>query len=412
MKDSGVIAIVGGGAAGFFAAISAAESRTRDKVLLFEGGNRLLRKVKISGGGRCNLTHHCFDPMELSKNYPRGSRELRGAFHAWQPQDTISWFEENGVDTKTEEDGRIFPASDQSQTIIDCLLNSAKQAGVSLKMEKRLLDLRREDTHWELEFSGSEVVRANCVCLALGSLKESGILNALKSLGHSIEPLIPSLFAFNLADHPLKELAGVSVADAKIRTLPLGKPHSGPILITHRGLSGPAVLRASAWDAKSLAEQKYEFEAKINWLGDKSKERLIGEFVDFRKDRGKVSLAQSPYPQIPKRLWRKLVEISGLGMTTTWSHLSREKSLRLAENLANYAIQVNGKTTNKEEFVTCGGIDLKEVNFRTMQSKIQPGLFFAGECLDFDGITGGFNFQAAWTTGRIAGISMAEICSS
>ena len=401
--------MIGAGAAGFFAAISAAESNPKAKVILFEGDRRALRKVKVSGGGRCNLTHHCFDPIELSKNYPRGAKELKSSFYRWQPQDTICWFENRGVKTKTEKDGRMFPASDQSQTIIDCLLKSANESNVSIQMEKRLINLWKKRNQWQLEFEDKEKLLVDCICLALGSLKASGIVNALQDLGHTIEPLLPSLFAFNLSNHPFSELSGISVAAAEIQTLPSGKLQAGPILITHRGLSGPAVLRASAWDAKLLAAQNYTFQAKINWLRGRSKDEIAKDFKAFRVDLSKRALSESPYSEIPKRLWRKLVELSGIGKDTNWSQLNREKSRLLIDHLVEFRIQVKGKTTNKEEFVTCGGINLKEVDFRTMQSKLQPNLFFAGECLDFDGITGGFNFQAAWTTGKIAGESMAGI---
>ena len=408
MEEKEKLIVIGGGAAGFFTAISAAEKNPKAEIIILEGGNRVLRKVKISGGGRCNLTHHCFDPLELSKHYPRGSRELRGAFHHWQPGDTIEWFEKKGVKTKTESDGRMFPVSDQSQTIIDCLQLSSRKLGISIQLNQRVSGIAKEKDKWNLHLSSGGTLTADKVCLALGSLKESNILDQLRELGHTIHPLIPSLFAFNLPDHPMRDLSGLSVQNARIQTLPKGISQKGPLLITHRGLSGPAILKASAWDAEQLAGVNYKFEVLVNWLGSYSSHDLADDFKMLRNENSKQRVSQNPFPEIPKRLWGRLVSLAQIENDTTWAHLSREKSIYLQNNLSAMRFKVDGKTTNKEEFVTCGGICLKEVDFRCMESKLHQRLFFAGECLNLDGITGGFNFQAAWTTGRIAGQSMGK----
>ena len=408
MEEKEKLIIIGGGAAGFFTAISAAEQNPSAEISILEGGNKVLRKVKISGGGRCNVTHHCFEPLELSKHYPRGSRELRGAFHHWQPRDTIEWFEKKGVKTKTESDGRMFPVSDQSQTIIDCLQQSSRKLGVSIQLNQRVSGIVKEKDKWKLHLSSGNTMTADKVCLALGSLKESNILNQLRALGHTIHPLIPSLFAFNLPNHPMKDLSGLSVKNASVQTSSTGKAQAGPLLITHRGLSGPAILKASAWDAEQLARVNYKFEVSVNWLHSHSSQDLADHFNMLRNEHPTQRISLNPFPEIPKRLWSRVVSLVQIENDTTWAHLSREKNLCLQNNLSAMSFKVEGKTTNKDEFVTCGGICLKEVDFRKMESKLHHGLFFAGECLNLDGITGGFNFQAAWTTGRIAGLAMGS----
>ena len=402
------LAIIGGGAAGYFTALTAAEKNPHAQIFIIEAGNKVLRKVRISGGGRCNLTHSCFEPQKLSTHYPRGSRELRAAFHQWQPRDTIEWFEKRGVKTKTEEDGRVFPATNQSQTIINCLTNTSQKAGINLLLNNRLLSMKKWKQGWKLSLCSGRIIFADRVCLALGSLKGSDINNSITDLQHTVHPLLPSLFSFNLNPHPLSELAGVSVENATVQTLPEGKKQVGPILITHRGLSGPAVLKASAWDAEELAKLNYKFEVSVNWIPSFSTAALQIMFSKFRTECPTQRVMQNPFAAIPKRLWHRFVSLSQIEENTTWAHLSRKQMLNLQMYLTKFRLPVNGKTTNKDEFVTCGGVCLKEVDFRTMESKKQNGLFFAGECLNLDGITGGFNFQAAWTTGRIAGEAMRK----
>lgn len=403
------ISIIGGGAAGFFAAITAAEADPSAEVTVYEKGNAFLTKVKISGGGRCNVTHACFDPAMLSKNYPRGSRELRGAFHEWQPQDTVEWFEARGVELKAEPDGRMFPVTDSSQTIIDCFMKSARDAGVILKTGIALHELQADpDGSFSLHFSNGETVRSDKVCITSGSLKASPLTRAIESLGHSIEPLAPSLFAFNIPDQRLDELAGLSVQDARVKLIPKSPVQSGPVLITHRGLSGPAILRLSAWEARRFAEQDYAVEISVNWLGKTSNEDLREAFSNNRAESGK-SLVKNKVPAgLPRRLWERLLESAAIAPETQWSQLTKDSENMLVHQLTDCRFQVKGKTTNKDEFVTCGGVRLKEIDFRRMESRIVSGLHFAGECLDIDGITGGFNFQAAWTGGRIAGLAMVS----
>jgi predicted Rossmann fold flavoprotein len=400
------IAIVGGGAAGYFAAITAAEANPAAQVTIYEQSKRTLTKVKISGGGRCNVTHSCFDPKELATRYPRGARELRGAFHRWQPQDTINWFAQRGVAIKAEPDGRMFPTTDDSQTIIDCFHQAARAAGVQLRKETGVKSITYQSS-FIIHLSDDTQVSADKVLIATGSLKASALTRALEALGHTIAPLAPSLFAFNLADKRSHGLAGLSVQNASVRTNDKKSTQTGPILITHRGLSGPAILRLSAWQARALQDENYHFAVTINWLGNVSENHVREQFCQLRK--GKTQVKTKVFDAIPRRLWERLVETVGIADDLKWAQLPKDKETALINELVNGSYNVQGKTTNKDEFVTCGGVKLKEIDFKTMESRKVPNLHFAGECLDIDGITGGFNFQAAWTGGRIAGLAMAEI---
>jgi len=399
------IAIIGAGAAGYFAAITAAEANPAARVTIFERTKKTLSKVKISGGGRCNVTHECFEPAKLATHYPRGSRELRGAFHRWQPQDTLSWFAERGVAIKAEADGRMFPTTDESQTIIDCFHRAACEAGVQLRKECGVNSICEDQGRFLLSLSDDSQVSADKVLIACGSLKASSLARSIERIGHTIAPLAPSLFAFNLADKRTHGLSGLSVQHASVRIDDKNSTQSGPILITHRGLSGPAILRLSAWQARALQEQNYHFEISVNWLGSVSEEQVREQFNRLRK--GKTRVRSKVFEQMPRRLWERLVEYVGISEETKWAQLTKEKETALSRELIDGRYNVQGKTTNKDEFVTCGGVCLKEINFKTMESQILPGLHFAGECLDIDGITGGFNFQAAWTGGRLAGLAMA-----
>ena len=402
------IAIIGAGAAGFFTAITAAETNPAADISLYERSSKTLSKVKISGGGRCNVTHHCFDPDKLAAHYPRGARELRAAFYRWQPQDTIDWFAQHKVVLKTENDGRMFPDTDSSQTIIDCFNQAVKTAGIRLQKNVGLKSLSKKPNHpFSLTLTDNSTAEADAVCIATGSLKASPLSHTLKALGHTIEPLAPSLFAFNLADKRTHGLSGLSVHDVTVRVLPDGLSQTGPLLITHCGLSGPAILRLSAWEARRLQQQNYHFDIEINWLGNRKLDQIKEHFFQLRKHHGRIMVKNKVFEAIPRRLWERIVNIAGISETTQWSQLSRQQEMQLIQELIAARFSIQGKTTNKDEFVTCGGICLKEVDFRTMESRKVPGLYFAGECLDVDGITGGFNFQAAWTTGHIAGKSMA-----
>ena len=399
------IAIVGGGAAGYFAAITAAEANPNAHVTIYEKTKKTLTKVKISGGGRCNVTHNCFEPAKLATHYPRGFRELRGAFHRWQPQDTINWFTERGVAIKTEADGRMFPTSNESQTIIDCFERAAHNAGVKLRKECGVKSLVKKNTQFILHLQDESQVSVDKVLVAAGSLKASTLTHSLEALGHSIAPLAPSLFAFNLADKRTHGLAGLSVQNASVCTEDKKSAQQGPILITHRGLSGPAILRLSAWQARTLQEHNYHFDIRINWLGSVSEYQLKEQFNRLRK--GRTQVRTKVFDQIPRRLWERLVQNVGVGDEVKWAQLPKEQESALIQEVINGRYSVQGKTTNKDEFVTCGGVSLKEINFKTMESRIVSGLHFAGECLDIDGITGGFNFQSAWTGGYLAGLAMA-----
>lgn len=413
------IAIIGGGAAGFFTAITTAEANPLATVTLYESSRHTLAKVKLSGGGRCNVTHHCFDPAKLASHYPRGARELLGAFHRWQPKDMIDWFAERGVTLKTERDGRMFPDTDRSQTIIDCFHSAACKAGVKWHTSLGLKALRQTSTgRFTLTLSNEVSTEADAVCIATGSLKASPLSRLFEALGHTIEPLVPSLFAFNVADQRTHGLSGLSVQDGSVSIASSGAPHgkactvkaqcqTGPILITHRGFSGPAILRLSAWHARYLQEHNYHFDITINWLGQTSALQVRERFAQLRQSNGHLAIKNNVFETIPRRLWERIIETVGISDSKPWSQLSKKMEPLLIQELIAARFSVQGKTRNKDEFVTCGGVRLNEIDFRTMQSKHIPKLHFAGECLDIDGITGGFNFQAAWTTGRIAGLAMA-----
>ena len=411
------IAIIGGGAAGYFAAITAAEANPSAQVTIYEQSKRTLTKVKISGGGRCNVTHNCLDPKELATRYPRGAHELRGAFHRWQPQDTIDWFAARGVATKSEPDGRMFPTTDDSQTIIDCFHNAAQSAGIQLRKECGIKSISHSQGRFIIHLPDGTQETTNKVLVASGSLKASSLTHSLEALGHTIASLAPSLFAFNLSDKRTQGLSGLAIQNATVSHVlsSLVKtasrqskpdPQTGPILITHRGLSGPAILRLSAWQARALQDENYHFEIQINWLGQVSKDQLREQFNRLRN--GKTEVKTKIFEQIPRRFWERLVEFAGIPQNLKWAQLPKDKETALIQELIAGRFKVQGKTTNKDEFVTCGGVSLKEIDFQTMESRLVPGLHFAGECLDIDGITGGFNFQAAWTGGRLAGLAMAN----
>jgi len=401
-------AIIGGGAAGFFSAVTLAQKNPDADISIFDSSKQFLRKVKISGGGRCNVTHSCFEPKELALHYPRGEKELKGAFYTWQPRDTVDWFEDRGVQIKTEDDGRMFPVSDNSQSIIDCLHRQVIKNGVVLCEGIGVKSLLHEEEQFTLGFSNGMSKRFDRVCVATGSMKSSSLTTSLEKLGHSIEPLAPSLFAFDITDERLKELAGISLENVSVRVKSNGKSQTGPILITHRGLSGPAILKLSAWEARQLNESDYQFEIELNWLGVRTESDLQTLFARMRNQKGQQLVKTKLFEELPRRLWEKILSSVKIEGTLQWAQLPKKLEAQLIKELITATFQVRGKTMNKEEFVTCGGIRLKEVNFKKMESRVIPHLYFAGECLDYDGITGGFNFQGAWTTGYIAGTSMAE----
>jgi predicted Rossmann fold flavoprotein len=403
------VVVVGGGAAGFFAAIAAAELGA--DVTVLEKTSRFLEKVRISGGGRCNVTHACFDTREFAMRYPRGERALLGPFQKFSARDTVAWFEARGVKLKTEADGRMFPVTDSSQTIVDCLMQAAEQAGVTLRTNCSVDSVNKNsDGSFELattpQHASVERITCDRVLLATGGCRAAAAGQLAVSLGHTLEPPVPSLFTFQIAAPWLRMLAGVSV-EAKVSVPAAKLRERGPLLVTHWGLSGPAVLKMSAWGARALHAVNYQFQLLVNWLPHLNPEKILAEFKARRDSDGAKLVVNVPLSPLTARLWEQLVLAAGVPRDTRWATLARAHASALAEHLTRTEFSVTGKSLNKDEFVTCGGVRLDEINFKTMESKICPGLFFAGELLDIDGITGGFNFQAAWTTGFIAGHAIA-----
>jgi predicted flavoprotein YhiN len=453
MRSRRVI-IVGGGAAGFFAAITCAEASPDAEVTVLERGPQFLSKVRISGGGRCNVTHACFDARELTTRFPRGERALLAPFKRFPASDTVAWFESRGVKLKTEKDGRMFPVSDASQTIIDCLVHAAKAAKVNLWHNRGVeRAVRRAGGGFELTLSRSasrpqihsrsayeegvreiaveqsaanscpnpipfvqgegddsrgEKLACDRLLLATGGCRAAAAGQLAVSLGHTLEPPVPSLFTFHIETPWLRELAGISVEPVEALVPGVGLREGGALLVTHWGLSGPVILRLSAWGARVLHQVNYRFPLHLNWLPQFDAEAISAELQSRRQRQAARFIVNSPISPLPARLWEQLVLAAGIASDTRWAALSRAACHELVQQLIRTQFQVAGKSLNKDEFVTCGGVRLREVNFKTMESRICPGLFLAGELLDLDGITGGFNFQAAWTTGWIAGKAMAR----
>lgn len=400
------IAVIGGGAAGFFGAITCAESNLEVRVRLFERSGDVLSKVRVSGGGRCNVTHACFDPKILVENYPRGAQALRGPLSRFQPRDTVDWFAQRGVELKTEADGRMFPVTDQSSTIVDCLITAADRAKVKVETQSHLVDLKHSGSGFMLVFENGQTRSADRVLLATGSSREG--YRWAEALGHTIVPPVPSLFTFQIADRRFGGLAGLSVSRARVELVAARLVQIGPVLITHWGLSGPAILKLSAWGARALHDAAYRMPLKINWLADLSAEELKAAFVKAKAGQPKkVVSGKSIFPTLPQRLWERFVESAGIPADRLWADFKKEEALKLGAVLQSSVYQIHGKGVFKEEFVTCGGVNLDEIHFKTMESKKCPGLYFAGEILDIDGVTGGFNFQNAWTTAYLAGKSLA-----
>lgn len=409
--------VIGGGAAGFFCAVNAARLNPQLQVILLEKTSKLLSKVKVSGGGRCNVTHACFDIPEMSKKYPRGSNFVKKTFYQFFTTDIIQWFEERGVKLKTEPDGRMFPITDSSQTIIDCLLKEADRFGMMIYLNTEVKNLMSDnDGKFVIELAklrtqNSELLHltSDFVCIACGGYPKSSMFNWLRELGHTIEEPVPSLFTFNMPGNPITKLMGISVEKAKVKIINSKLEEEGPLLITHWGLSGPAILRLSAWGARELAITGYEFRVIVNWLTDFSEQSLAEKFKSFRFEIASQKIINKSPFGLPYRLWEFLTEQSGINNETRWADLPAKNQNKLIRNLSAYEFIVKGKTTFKEEFVTAGGIKLSEVDANTMMSKKIQHLFFAGEILDVDGITGGFNFQHAWTSGFIAAKNIAGL---
>ena len=400
------IAVIGGGAAGFFAAISCAKANPSHKIIILEKNRQLLSKVRISGGGRCNVTHACFEAENLTKNYPRGHKELRGAFSRFQPKDTVEWFKNYGLSLKTEADGRMFPTSDSSETIISCFLEQAHKLNIEIQTEKGVIDIEKKETQYHLTLVNQETLICDNLLIASGSAKP--VAELLKKLGHTLIPPVPSLFTFNIPKSNLHALSGLSVPEAKISLDSLKLQQTGPLLITHWGFSGPAILKLSAWGARELFDLNYHSPVKINWLPRYSTDNLKALITDYKTSHpNRLVNGDSPVP-LPKNLWKALLEQIDLEKELRWTALSKVMTTKILNLLQENTYQIEGKTTYKDEFVTSGGVKLSEVNFKTMESRLCPGLFFAGEVLDIDGITGGFNFQNAWTSGWTAAQAMAS----
>ena len=397
MNSNFDIIIVGGGAAGFFTAINIVEKSPKLKVAILERGNEVLQKVRISGGGRCNVTHACFEPNELVKFYPRGEKELRGPFHQFCSGDTIEWFEKHGVELKIEADGRMFPVSNSSQTIIDCFLQATQKLGISVLTGQSVQSIFKKETHWKIETQNENYLTEKLI-LATGSNPK--VWEMLQTFGHAVVSPVPSLFTFNIKDPRIKELPGVA-AQVTVKVKDTKLASTGPLLITHWGMSGPAILKLSAWGARILHDKNYQFTIFVNWLNDAEKEEVEKNLKELKQEHAKKSVSKKSPFELTNRLWESLVLTSGIETETKWADLSKIQLQNLVNQLTNGTFQVNGKSTFKEEFVTAGGIDLKEINFKTMESKLHENLYFAGEIVNIDAITGGFNFQNAWTSGFI-----------
>jgi predicted Rossmann fold flavoprotein len=402
------LVVIGGGAAGFFCAVNAARLNPSLSVTILERSSKLLSKVRISGGGRCNLTHSCFDINEMSKRYPRGEQFVRKAFHRFFTSDTIEWFNSRHVPTKAEEDGRMFPVSDSSESVIECLLKEASSHKVQIRMNRDVKQLDNIDSCWTLTFSDGSKEQAEFVCVATGGQPKASMFDWIARLGHQFEVPVPSLFTFNSPGHDITGLMGVVVPDGNVKVAGSKLSQRGPILITHWGLSGPAVLKLSAWGAREFAERNYDFSIQINWLSTFNEQNFRDALVDHKNSNPLQQVCKRNPFGLPLRLWQYLVQKSEISDTLRWVDLSLAKLNKLVHSVCSFEIAVKGKTTYKEEFVTAGGVLLNEVNVQTMESKKQRNLFFAGEILNVDGITGGYNFQHAWTSGFVAAQEIAE----
>jgi predicted Rossmann fold flavoprotein len=402
------LAVIGGGAAGFFCAVNAARMNSSLEVIILEKTNKLLSKVRISGGGRCNVTHALFDITEMSKRYPRGQNFVKKTFHQFFTNDTIQWFEERGVQLKTEADGRMFPVTDSSETIVDCLIKEVNKYGVQIKMNTGVKTIMREGDQWKIISEKEEILLADFLCVATGGYPKASMFDWIISTGHHIEDPVPSLFTFNLPAHSITELMGVAVEKVRIKIEGSKLSEDGPLLITHWGLSGPAVLKLSAKGARAFKDMDYRFKVHINWMPGMNEQPLKDHLQSLRSSSPSKMIANLNFSNLPNRLWSYLLETSGIKSETRVADLTAKSENALIRNLVDYVVEVRGKTTFKEEFVTAGGIDLSEVDPNTMMSRIHPNLFFAGEVLNVDGVTGGFNFQHAWTSGWIAANAIAQ----
>ena len=408
MENKGkTLIVIGGGAAGFFCAVNAAKNNPALHVIIIEKSSKLLSKVKVSGGGRCNVTHHCFEVEALIKKYPRGQHFLKKAFHHFNTTHTIQWFEERGILLKTEADGRMFPQSNTSQTIIDCLLSEANNYSVEIMMNADVKQINKEADLFHLQLADGRQLQADYVCIASGGFPKPEHFSWLQQLGHNIELPVPSLFTFNMPNNSITALMGISVEHAIVKIIGTKLSQEGPVLITHWGLSGPAVLKLSAYAARELAQMQYHFAILINWLPQYNEQTLKEKWQLLRSQLASQAIGNKNPFNLPTRLWHYFLQQADVNADMRWSVITAKQQNKLIQTLTAQPFEVRGKTTFKEEFVTCGGIKLSEINASTMQSRIVPDLFFAGEIMDVDGITGGFNFQHAWTSGWIAAKAIA-----
>ncbi|MBC7868490.1 MAG: NAD(P)/FAD-dependent oxidoreductase [Gloeobacteraceae cyanobacterium ES-bin-316] len=414
MQQKKLLVVIGGGAAGFFCAINAARLHPELSVMLLEKTSKLLSKVKVSGGGRCNVTHACFSISEMIKKYPRGASFLKKSFHHFFTTDTITWFEQRGVALKTEADGRMFPKSNVSQTVIDCMLAEAEKYNVAIKMNADVKELLAVNSkmpgshNFVLTLADKTTLEADYLCIASGGYAKSEQFEWLTKMGHTIQPPVPSLFTFNIPQDPVTALMGISVENVAVKITGTKLQQTGPLLITHWGMSGPAILKLSAWAARELSNNNYHFKIQVNWVAAYNENSLKDKFQQVRFDIASQKIINRNPFLIPSRLWEYFLQQCGIDANSRWADLPAKEQNKLIKILCAQEFSVKGKTTFKEEFVTAGGIQLSEVDANSMQSKIQPNLFFAGEVLDIDGVTGGFNFQNAWTTGWIAASSIGK----
>ena len=399
------VIIIGGGAAGFFTAINLADNNPNLKIVILERSSEVLTKVKISGGGRCNLTHAEFLPKKLTQYYPRGEKELLGPFHTFMTGDTMDWSEKRGVPLKIEQDGRIFPESNSSQTIIDCFLNETERLGIEVLKNHSVKKIQNKNESWKIETEKGNFTSEKLVITTGSNTK---IWNLIKKLGHTIIPPVPSLFTFNIQDNRIKDLPGIATqASVKIISKNIKLESEGALLITHWGLSGPAILKLSAWGARELEKENYQFKLKVNWLQDISSEEAFEKLKEVKQSNSKQLLYKYTQLGVPKRLWQSFVNASGIVETQKWAETTNKQLQELSNQLTESIFHVNGKSTFKEEFVTAGGVDLKEINFKKYESKLFENLYFAGEVMNIDAVTGGFNFQNAWTGGYIVAQSIS-----
>lgn len=412
MQQKKLLVVIGGGAAGFFCAINAAKLHPGLQVLLLEKSSKVLSKVKVSGGGRCNVTHACFNITDMIKKYPRGGSFLKKTFQHFFTTDTIEWFQQRGVPLKTEADGRMFPASNSSQTIIDCMLREAGKYNVELRMHADVKAISIDETgtgeKFILTLADQKLLKADYLCIASGGYPKSTQFEWLTSIGHSIQPPVPSLFTFNIPQNPITQLMGISVENATVKIAGSKLQQSGPMLITHWGLSGPAILKLSAWAARELEQSNYHFNIHINWVTAYNENSLKEKIQQVRFEIAPQKIINRNPFGIPARLWEYFMQQCGIDANCRWADLPAREQNKLVKILSAQELPVRGKTTFKEEFVTAGGIQLSEVDANTMQSKLHPQLYFSGEVLDVDGVTGGFNFQNAWTTGWVAANAIAH----